>query len=102
MSSGKPSLAERFAQYAVPAASVADFLERYYKPERRAPVWDPERPERLVRSYEEEVARYGYCFISHHDSITGTTVSWQPAAIPDAPCNSEVGLMDFQGTDGPR
>lgn len=52
----------------VEAASVADYLDRYYKPSKRTPT--------LLASYEEEFQRYGYVCTSQHDNITGEFIAW--------------------------
>jgi len=71
--------ADRFRRYAVPAPSVRDFLERFYKPERfhgRGAAY----AEGLIRSYEDEVREQGYTFISRHDCVSGELVAWYPQA----------------------
>jgi hypothetical protein len=52
----------------VEATSVADYLDRYYKPARRTPT--------LLQTYEEEFARDGYVCTSHHDNVTGEFIAW--------------------------
>ena len=64
-----------FEAYAVKADSVADFLERFYKP-RRYGGRGEEYAASLLQSYETEFGRNGYCFISRHDSVTGDYVSY--------------------------
>jgi hypothetical protein len=59
---------DNFRKYQVQADSVADFLNRYYRPDRMTPT--------LIEVYQKEVDRNGYTFISHHDSITGRIVSF--------------------------
>jgi hypothetical protein len=64
-----------FADCAVEAASVADFLDRYYKPERYRGR-GPEYAATLLASHEADFARGGFDLISHHDSVTGLTVAF--------------------------
>lgn len=52
----------------VDAESVEDFINRYYRPER---ITDT-----LVDTYKERFNSEGFCFISHHDSRTGSIVSY--------------------------
>jgi hypothetical protein len=57
------------------ADGVADFLERYYKPERyhgRGQKY----ADGLLASYEQMHRMTGYIHISKHDSVTGRVVSW--------------------------
>lgn len=71
------NLYERFKVYRVPADSLTDFLERYTKPSAHR-----ERGEEYVAariaSHQEDLNKYGYTFITHHDSKTGDTVSYYP------------------------
>lgn len=60
-----------FKKYEVKADSVKDFLEKYYKKDRYKG-----HEEELLKSYTEEFKKEGFCFISHHDSITGECVAW--------------------------
>jgi len=66
---------ERMKKYAVPADSVDDFLNRYYKRDRYTGR-GPEYAACLLKSYTEEFEEYGFCFISHHDSNTGEVVAF--------------------------
>lgn len=52
----------------VEADSVADYLDRYYKPERRTPT--------LLNTYLREYEERGYVSTSHHDNITGRFIFW--------------------------
>jgi hypothetical protein len=66
---------EGFKKYAVPAENVADFLARYYKRSRYTGRGD-EYAACLLKSYTEEFEKYGFCFISHHDSNTGEVTAF--------------------------
>lgn len=79
-----------FEGYAVPASSVADFLARYYKPDRyilrtKATGWSDTYASELLASYEADFTEKGWVIISHHDSMTGNIValmSLTPAGDP--------------------
>jgi flagellum-specific peptidoglycan hydrolase FlgJ len=66
---------ETFRKYEVKAESIEDFLKRYTKPSR-----NEQRPEYYqtvrIKSHTEDLKKYGYTFITHHDSITGECVSY--------------------------
>jgi transposase len=66
---------EAFKKYKVEANSIEDFLKRYTKPSR-----NEQRPidyqEARIKSHTEDLQKYGYTFITHHDSITGECVSY--------------------------
>lgn len=64
-----------FLTYRVEAESVADFLAHYYKPERYTGRGE-DYAACLLASHEQDFTNEGYDFISHHDSITGRTVSF--------------------------
>jgi hypothetical protein len=65
----------RFEDCRVEAASVVDFLDRYYKPARFRGRGD-DYAAGLIRSYQAELDESGFCFISHHDSVTGRIVAY--------------------------
>lgn len=72
-----------FEQYAVTAASVADFLDRYYRPDRYTGRGE-EYAAVVLASHEKDFARDGYTIISHHDSVTGQVVAFfGPSTIAD-------------------
>jgi hypothetical protein len=56
----------------VEAESVADYLKRYYKPDRLASTGF----EVLRRSYEIELEVYGFVVTSHYDSVAGGLIAW--------------------------
>lgn len=63
-----------YRQYVVAADSVADFLDRYYKPDRFHGRGE-EYASSLV-SYEKQFQNAGFVYISRRDSITGRSVSY--------------------------
>lgn len=73
----KNSSYENFKKYQVQANSLEDFLERYTKPKHHA-----ERGEEYVqarlKSHNEDIKRYSFTFITHHDSKCGEIVSYYP------------------------
>ncbi len=52
----------------VEAKNIADYLDRYYKRERRTST--------LLGMYEDEFIREGYIDTSHHDNVTGSHIYW--------------------------
>lgn len=64
-----------FEKYAVPAASVSDFLERYYKASRYHGRGE-EYATVVLASHEAGFERDGFDFIGHHDSKTGEVVAF--------------------------
>ncbi len=74
-----------FRQYQVTdVTTVAEFFDRYYKPDW-ATDDDEDRATDLLRSYEQDVIEFGFCWIMHHNSVTGRDVSFYPAS--DATCS---------------
>lgn len=63
------------------AASVADFLDRYYKPDRYRGRGE-EYAAGLLASHQQDFAKHGYDLISRHDSVTGQAVAYFGAVIP--------------------
>jgi hypothetical protein len=66
---------ETFKKYAVPADSVQDFLNRYHKKSSYTGRGE-EYAKCVLKSYQEEFKKYGFCFTSHHDSVTGEVVAF--------------------------
>lgn len=64
----------------VEASSVADYLTRYYRPERLQPS--------TLLSYETDYFLHGYICTSHFDNITGEMICWPtyPALHHDSRC----------------
>jgi hypothetical protein len=52
----------------VKAESIEDYLNKYYKKDRRTPT--------LIEIYKEEYEKYGYVCTSHHDNVTGEFIAW--------------------------
>lgn len=68
-------LKEEFKKYEVKAENITDFLKKYSKPsrhEQRGLEYVAVR----IQSHTEDLNKYGYTFITHHDSITGECVSY--------------------------
>lgn len=68
---------EAWRGMAVPAFSIEDFIDRWYKPAR---VGDLRAT--LVASRVEDVAKDGCCIISRHDCVAGRVVSFYPDLSP--------------------
>jgi hypothetical protein len=64
-----------YDKYRVEAASVEDFLDHYYKPERFRGRGE-EYAAALIASHTADFERDGYDVISHHDSVTRETVAF--------------------------
>lgn len=60
----------------VVAASVADYIIRYYKADRRLDHDRAYGEGSLTRAYEAELERDGYICTSHHDNVTGAFIYW--------------------------
>ena len=69
---------ESFKKYQVTdVTTVAEFLDKYYKPERYTGRGE-EYANILLNSYTERMHNNGFVTISHFDSITGRDVSFYP------------------------
>ena len=64
-----------FQDNKVNADSVADFLDRYYKPDRYRGRGD-DYAAVLLASHERDFAQQGYDIISRWDSVTGQVVAF--------------------------
>ena len=64
-----------FQDCAVPADSVEDFLERYYKHERYKGRGEEVRKNKLL-SYKKQFIERGFCSCSHHDNVTGRFITF--------------------------
>ena len=69
---------DAFKKYSVHAESLEDFLEKYTKHERHAGR-GPEYVAVRIKSHQEDIDKYGFTFITHHDSKTGETVAYYPS-----------------------
>jgi len=68
-------LKEVYRKYEVKAESIEDFLNRYTKPSRNEQR-SSDYQEARIKSHTEDLEKYGYTFITHHDSVTGECVSY--------------------------
>lgn len=68
-------LKEVYRKYEVEADSVEDFLNKYTKPSRNEQRC-ADYQEARVKSHTGDLNKYGYTFITHHDSVTGECVSY--------------------------
>jgi len=62
-------------KYEVPANSIEDFLLRYTKPSRHEER-GPEYVAARIKTYQEEMEKFRFVFITHHNSKSGETVSY--------------------------
>ena len=67
-----------FADCRVPAASVPDFISRYYRGDRLQgyEIGCPGYVAAVIASHERDYATQGYTIISRHESTTGQPVAW--------------------------
>jgi|GEM_PF-2424448 len=71
----KPNLYEKFKKYEVEAPDLADFCKRYHK----AGAWHNRPDDYREADYNghlNDLVKYGYTIIPHHDSVTGEIVSY--------------------------
>lgn len=66
---------EMFKKYKVEANGVEDFLKKYTKYDRHEGR-GKDYVECRIKSYKEELKECGFCFMSHHDSVTGEIVAY--------------------------
>lgn len=66
---------ELFKEYEVPAKSIEDFLLKYSRPGAHSDRGEDFVQER-IQSHKKDFEKYGYTFITHHDSKTGNIVSY--------------------------
>lgn len=71
---------ESFKKYVVEASSLEEFLEKYTKHDRHAGR-GPEYVNARTKSHQEDIDKYGFTFITHHNSKSGETVSYYPQNI---------------------
>ena len=65
-----------FRKYEVKANSLDDFLKTYTK--QSVINRGQEHHEARLESHQKDIEKYGYTFITHHDSRTGEIVSYYP------------------------
>lgn len=68
--------AQPFAWAQVEAASVEDFIARYYKKARLFDQVFAGYTQTIIDRRKADLARQGYCIISRHESVTGETVAY--------------------------
>lgn len=66
-----------FKKYEVQANSLEEFLEKHTKHDRHAGR-GAEYVAVRIKSHQEDVDKYGFTFITHHDSKSGETVAYYP------------------------
>lgn len=66
---------EHYKQYEVKANNIENFLKKYTKHDKHEGRGN-EYVQYRIKSYYEEFNKYGFCFITHHDSVTGEVVSY--------------------------
>jgi hypothetical protein len=66
---------ETFKKYEVKANSLEEFLKKYTKHDRHEGRGQ-EYVKARIQSHKEDLEKFGYTLITHHDSITGQTVSY--------------------------
>lgn len=66
---------EAFKKYQVEAENVVDFLERYTKRDRHS-VRGKEYVQARIESHQKDIEKYGFTFITSHDSVTGDIVAY--------------------------
>jgi hypothetical protein len=72
-----------FKKYAVEANSLEEFLEKHTKHSRHAGRGSEYVAIRIA-SHQEDIDKYGFTFITHHDSKSGEIVAYYPS-IADCP-----------------
>lgn len=70
-------LYEHMKQYQVQASTLEEFLEAYTKRHQHSGR-GAEYVKTRIQSHQADINKYGYTFITHHDSNTGTIASWYP------------------------
>lgn len=82
---------DAYKKYAVEADSVADFLARWYKPNRYTGR-GAEYAAALLASYQRQFAEQGFCHMSHHDSVRGQVTAWYGPKKTEPPPDSQLQL----------
>lgn len=68
---------DTFKKYEVQADNLVDFLEKYSKAGRHSERGSDYVKAR-IKSHQEDIDKYGFTFITHHDSKCGECVSYYP------------------------
>lgn len=66
---------EKFKEYEVSANSLEDFLQKYTK-HRQHEGRGAEYVKNRIESHAQDMKKFGFTFITHHDSVTGEIVSY--------------------------
>lgn len=66
---------EAFKKYQVEAVSLENFLEQYTKRDRHS-ARGKEYAQTRIESHQKDLEKYGFTFITHHDSVTGEIVAY--------------------------
>lgn len=66
---------ESFKEFKVEASSLKEFLQRYTK-HKQHEGRGQEYVKARIESHNKDLEKYGYTFITHHDSVTGEIVSY--------------------------
>lgn len=64
-----------FKKYEVQANSISEFLKKYTRRERHEGRGQ-EYVDCRIQSHTEDLNKYRYTIISHHDSVTGDVVAY--------------------------
>lgn len=73
----RKELKERFKKYEVKSNSLEEFCNTYYKKNRYSDR-GVDYVLSCLESHVEHLDKYGYTFITSHDSVTGEIVSYYP------------------------
>jgi hypothetical protein len=84
-----PDTPTPFAHCRVQAASVADFLDRFYKHDRYRGR-GADYAAAVLASHQRDFERHGFDIISRHESVTGSVVAY--FAAPAKPAQLELAL----------
>lgn len=71
----KQPLFDTFKKYEVQANSIEDFILKYGKPSRYQERGN-DYMNTCIQSHKDDLLKYGYDIITHHNSKTGETVSY--------------------------
>lgn len=71
----KKSSYENFKEYEVKCNSLEEFLEKYTQRSKHRGRGDDYVNIR-IQSHQNDLDKYGFTFVTRHDSVTGDTVSY--------------------------
>jgi hypothetical protein len=76
MQVARTDMKDKFRQYQVnDVRSIEEFLQKYTKHQRHSGRGQ-EYVKARIESHVQGLNKYGYTIITHHDSVTGETVSF--------------------------